>query len=167
MKRSSTKIHRFVNSKALHIAVFAIAMISFTLNGCNAKAANVILTDYRLATAGDKFADAWESVVAFKVRPRRRLRARRLELAMGTRSTSQENRLFVSLGPMQRPLAIHEQNAAAGLTNLPLARLARVVLQAFPGSFPANIKTETVGLSSTNPGMYMIGISMALTFPIR
>ena len=164
MKHSSTKIHRFANSKALHLAIFAIAMISFTLNGCNAKAANVILTNYRLATADDKFADAWESVVAFKVRPRRRLRARRLELAMGTRSTSQENRLFVSLGPMQRPLAIHAQNAAAGLTNLPLARLARVVLQAFPGSFPDNIKTVAVGLSSTSPGMNMIGLNLFITY---
>jgi len=31
----------------------------------------------------------------------------------------------------RRPLVIHEQNAAAGLTNRLLARLARVVLQAF------------------------------------
>ncbi len=46
---------------------------------------------------------------------------------------------------MRRPLVIHEQNAIAGLTNRLLARLARVVLQAFPGSFPANIKSETVG----------------------
>jgi UDP-N-acetylglucosamine--N-acetylmuramyl-(pentapeptide) pyrophosphoryl-undecaprenol N-acetylglucosamine transferase len=46
---------------------------------------------------------------------------------------------------MRRPLVIHEQNAVAGLTNRLLARLARVVLQAFPGSFPANIKADTVG----------------------
>ncbi|MEQ9562924.1 MAG: undecaprenyldiphospho-muramoylpentapeptide beta-N-acetylglucosaminyltransferase, partial [Woeseiaceae bacterium] len=45
----------------------------------------------------------------------------------------------------RRPLLIHEQNAVAGLTNRLLARLARVVLQAFPGSFPARIKCETVG----------------------
>ncbi len=45
----------------------------------------------------------------------------------------------------RRPLIIHEQNAVAGLTNRLLARLARVVLQAFPGSFPANIKSVTVG----------------------
>ncbi len=168
MKRSSTKkIHRFANSKALHLAVFAIAMISFTLNGCNAKAANVILTDYRLATANDKFDDTRQLGVAFKMRPRRRLRAKRLEQAMGTLSTSQENRQFVSLGPMQRPLVIHEQNAVAGLTNRLLARPARAVLQAFPGSFPANIKTEAVGLSSTNPGMNMIGIDMAFTFSNR
>jgi len=45
----------------------------------------------------------------------------------------------------RRPLVIHEQNAVAGLTNRLLARLARVVLQAFPGSFPAHIQSETVG----------------------
>ncbi len=45
----------------------------------------------------------------------------------------------------RRPLLIHEQNAAAGLTNRLLARLARVVLQAFPGSFNSRIHAETVG----------------------
>jgi len=45
----------------------------------------------------------------------------------------------------RRPLVIHEQNAAAGMTNRLLARFARVVLQAFPGSFPANIAARTVG----------------------
>jgi len=45
----------------------------------------------------------------------------------------------------RRPLVIHEQNAAAGLTNRLLARLARVVLQAFPGSFSARVDAETVG----------------------
>jgi UDP-N-acetylglucosamine--N-acetylmuramyl-(pentapeptide) pyrophosphoryl-undecaprenol N-acetylglucosamine transferase len=45
----------------------------------------------------------------------------------------------------RRPLVIHEQNAAAGLTNRLLARLARVVLQAFPGSFNSSVPAETVG----------------------
>jgi UDP-N-acetylglucosamine--N-acetylmuramyl-(pentapeptide) pyrophosphoryl-undecaprenol N-acetylglucosamine transferase len=45
----------------------------------------------------------------------------------------------------RRPLVIHEQNAAAGLTNRLLARLARVVLQAFPGSFNSKADVETVG----------------------
>lgn len=45
----------------------------------------------------------------------------------------------------RRPLLIHEQNAAAGLTNRLLARLARVVLQAFPGSFNSRVPAETVG----------------------
>jgi UDP-N-acetylglucosamine--N-acetylmuramyl-(pentapeptide) pyrophosphoryl-undecaprenol N-acetylglucosamine transferase len=45
----------------------------------------------------------------------------------------------------RRPLVIHEQNAAAGLTNRLLARLARVVLQAFPGSFNTRTDVQTVG----------------------
>ena len=45
----------------------------------------------------------------------------------------------------RRPLIIHEQNATAGLTNRLLARLARVVLQAFPGSFNSRVRAETVG----------------------
>src|SRR5690606_25716504 len=36
----------------------------------------------------------------------------------------------------RRPLVIHEQNAVPGLTNRLLSRFARVVLEAFPGSFP-------------------------------
>lgn len=46
---------------------------------------------------------------------------------------------------MLRPLVIHEQNAVAGMTNRLLARLARVVLQAFPGSFPPGVSATTVG----------------------
>ena len=45
----------------------------------------------------------------------------------------------------RRPLVIHEQNAVAGMTNRLLARLARVVLQAFPGSFNSSLAVETVG----------------------
>lgn len=36
---------------------------------------------------------------------------------------------------LRRPLLVHEQNAAAGLTNRWLARIARCVLEAFPGTF--------------------------------
>ena len=45
----------------------------------------------------------------------------------------------------RRPLIVHEQNAVAGLTNRLLARLARVVLQAFPGSFSPRRNAQTVG----------------------
>jgi UDP-N-acetylglucosamine--N-acetylmuramyl-(pentapeptide) pyrophosphoryl-undecaprenol N-acetylglucosamine transferase len=43
------------------------------------------------------------------------------------------------------PLLIHEQNAAPGMTNRWLARLATQVLQAFPGSFPAALHAQTIG----------------------
>jgi hypothetical protein len=102
MARSSTGTHKIGHSKALHTVVFVIAMISFTLNDSNARAANVIPFDYRLAAAADKFDDTRQFAVAFKMRPRRRLRAKCLELAMGTISTSQEIRRFVSLGPVWR-----------------------------------------------------------------
>ncbi len=46
---------------------------------------------------------------------------------------------------MRRPLIIHEQNAVSGLTNRLLARLARVVLQAFPGSFSSRVDAKSVG----------------------
>jgi UDP-N-acetylglucosamine--N-acetylmuramyl-(pentapeptide) pyrophosphoryl-undecaprenol N-acetylglucosamine transferase len=46
---------------------------------------------------------------------------------------------------LRRPLLIHEQNAIAGFTNLCLARLARRVLTAFPGSFPPRLHAQVVG----------------------
>jgi len=44
-----------------------------------------------------------------------------------------------------RPLVIHEQNAIPGLTNRLLARVATVVLEAFPGSFPARVRARHTG----------------------
>lgn len=46
---------------------------------------------------------------------------------------------------LRRPLVIHEQNAVPGLTNRLLSHLARVVLEAFPGSFPAARRARSVG----------------------
>jgi len=46
---------------------------------------------------------------------------------------------------LRRPLLIHEQNAIAGFTNRCLARLARRVLTAFPGSFPPRVHAQVVG----------------------
>ncbi len=102
MKSSNTETHKIAQCKSLHAVVFVIAMISFTLNDSNARVATVMPSDYRIAAAADKFDDTRQFAVAFKMRPRRRLRAKRLELAMGTISTSQENRLIVSLGPVWR-----------------------------------------------------------------
>jgi UDP-N-acetylglucosamine--N-acetylmuramyl-(pentapeptide) pyrophosphoryl-undecaprenol N-acetylglucosamine transferase len=45
----------------------------------------------------------------------------------------------------RRPLVIHEQNAIAGLTNRILAHLARVVLEAFPGSFGRDVHARVIG----------------------
>ncbi|MGH8030318.1 MAG: glycosyltransferase, partial [Arenimonas sp.] len=45
---------------------------------------------------------------------------------------------------LRRPLLVHEQNRAPGLTNRVLVRFARRVLTGFPGSFPGR-KEEAVG----------------------
>jgi UDP-N-acetylglucosamine--N-acetylmuramyl-(pentapeptide) pyrophosphoryl-undecaprenol N-acetylglucosamine transferase len=44
-----------------------------------------------------------------------------------------------------KPLLIHEQNAIPGLTNRLLARLAAEVMEAFPGSFPAQRRALHTG----------------------
>jgi len=43
------------------------------------------------------------------------------------------------------PLCVHEQNAVAGLTNSWLAKMATVVMQAFPYTFPPHYKAITTG----------------------
>ena len=43
------------------------------------------------------------------------------------------------------PLVVHEQNAIAGFTNTQLARIAQLVLQAFPNTFPSSVKIKTTG----------------------
>ncbi len=56
----------------------------------------------------------------------------------------------------RRPLIIHEQNAVAGLTNRLLARFARVVLEAFPGSFNGPADLRCVG-NPVRPTIAAIG----------
>ncbi|WP_271273538.1 undecaprenyldiphospho-muramoylpentapeptide beta-N-acetylglucosaminyltransferase [Aliamphritea hakodatensis] len=43
------------------------------------------------------------------------------------------------------PVIVHEQNAAAGLTNKLLSKVASVVMEAFGGAFNSNLKTQVVG----------------------
>jgi len=45
----------------------------------------------------------------------------------------------------RHPLVIHEQNAIAGFTNRMLAHVARVVLEAFPGSFGRDVHARVIG----------------------
>lgn len=45
----------------------------------------------------------------------------------------------------RKPLVIHEQNAVAGTTNRILARLAKQVFEAFPGSFQPAVRATVIG----------------------
>lgn len=46
---------------------------------------------------------------------------------------------------MRIPLCVHEQNAIAGLSNRFLAPFARIVMQAFPDTFPPSSNAQTTG----------------------
>ncbi len=46
---------------------------------------------------------------------------------------------------LHKPLVIHEQNAVAGMTNRWLSHCATKVLEAFPGTFPAQAKVIATG----------------------
>ncbi len=184
MTRSGTETHKIEHSKALHIAIFVIAMSSLMLNASNARAAIAVPSDYRLAVAGEKFADTWQFAVAYNMRPPRRLRARHIEVAIGTLSTSRENRLFVSLGPVWR-LPIRSQSLFVELGISPTllsgssfngrdvgGNFHFVSSAAVRANFGAHdsvalslrIQHMSNGsLNSTNPGMNMIGLNITFT----
>lgn len=46
---------------------------------------------------------------------------------------------------LRKPLLVHEQNAVAGMTNRILARFAKTVMEAFPGSFGTEVVTRCTG----------------------
>jgi len=181
MKSSGVQIQRIGHSKALHTILFVIAMILITLNNSNAWAAPVAPTDYRVVAAGDTFADITQFAVAFRMRPPRRLRARYLELAIGTISTSQENIAFVSLGPVWRlPIDSRSLFVELGLSPTLIAGSSfngRDLGGNFHFTSSASIGAtfgarENIsialrvqhisngGLRSTNPGMDMIGLNL-------
>lgn len=58
---------------------------------------------------------------------------------------------------MKKPLVVHEQNAAAGLTNRLLARIATKVCCAFPNAFQSGVSAQVVG----NPLRACIGEQVA------
>lgn len=171
--------------RVLHLAFSLIAMTSFALNSANVRAATFGPVEYRAAVAVDKFADVWQYAAAFKLRPPRRLRARQLELAVGTMSTAGESRLFASLGPVWRiptgsdtwfinlgfsPTLIAGSNFngrdLGGDFHFTSSADVGVTLGA-NDSFTASFRiqhTSNGGLSDTNPGMDMIGLSFSFDF---
>jgi len=182
MKRSNAQIQRTGYSKKLHTVVFVIAMISFSLISSSAWAATVAPTDYRVIAASGKYQDTTQFAVAFRMRPPRRLRARHLELAIGAISTSQETRPFVSLGPVWR-LPIRSRSlfvelgfsptliGGSSLNGRDLGGNFHFTSSASIGAtfgVRENISlalrvqhTSNGGLSSTNPGLDMIGLNFA------
>lgn len=188
MKPSSIQARKIGDSKQLHVVVFVLALLSIALNSANARAASVMPTDYRIATAGDTFDDVWQYAVVFKMRPPRRLRARRLELAIGTISTAVESRTFVSLGPVWRlPIESRSLFIELGFSPTLLSRSSFNDRDLggnfhFTSSVPVGATfgqidtvavslliqhTSNGGFSNTNPGLDMIGLNFAFDFANR
>ncbi len=168
------------SSKSLRAVFFATMMISYMLSNSLAQADFVIPSDYRLATAGDKFSGTVQFAAAFKFRPPRRLRAQRMELVVGTIATSQESELFVSLGPVwQLPIrnrsmffewgisptyiggsSFNQRDMGGNFHFTSFAAVGARFGKRNALSLSLRVQhTSNGGLSSTNPGMDMIGIT--------
>ena len=180
MQNSSIKSRKFDYLKVLHIVLFVTMIISSMLYNSPAQAASVIPSGYRVATAGDKFSGTVQVAATFKLRSPRRLRANRLELAVGTIATSQESKLFVSLGPVwQLPIAnrsmfielgfsptfidgssFNQRDMGGHFHFTSFAAVGARFGRRNALSLSLRVQhTSNGGLSSTNPGMDMIGIT--------
>lgn len=174
---------RWVNAFSL-----AVVLLSCALNGANARATSLVPNDYRVMAAGDKFDGVHQYAVAFKIRPPRRLRARHLELAVGSVSSSTADRAFVSFGPVWRfPIAREAAFLEFGFSPTLLsgsefggrdlggnfhftssisigATFGR--RQAIAVSLRAQ-HTSNGGLHDANPGIDMLGLNVSYRFTNR
>lgn len=159
--------------------------MSLAMGSGKANAVDVTPSDYRITTAGAKYDGTRQYAVAFKMRPPRRLRARRLELALGSISSPRESSAFVSLGPVWhmpvahrslfvelgfsptlisgssfngRDLGGHFHFTSSFAIGASFGRFDTVSV-----SFRAQ-HTSNGGLSETNPGIDMIGLNVSFNF---
>ena len=172
-------------NKLLHGFIFLLMMTTVSLNSERARAATLFPTDYRVAVAGDKFEGTELVAVAFKLRPPRRLRARYMELVVGSLTSSVENRAFLSFGPVWRlPLGRSDAFIDVGLSPTLLdgsslngrdlggsfhftssIAFGMTVGQREAVSVALRLQhTSNGGLRSTNPGLDMLGFNVAYDF---
>jgi hypothetical protein len=169
-------------------AAFLLTLFSFTGNGSKAQAADLRPDEYRVSAGEDKFSDTWQFAMAYRIRSPQFLHAQHLELAAGTLSTSVDNKLFVSLGPVWRlPLNNDRMFVDLGISPTLLSG-SSFNGRDMGGNFHFTSSAEIVafidarnnlsmslriqhmsngGISSTNPGMDMVGIRFAFDFSDR
>lgn len=182
VKWSIDSIGRYRAFTALHMAVFVIAMTTFALHGANVRAATLVPVDFRMSAASGKFDDTRQYALGLRLRAPRRLRATHLELAVGLISTSQESRIFTSLGPVWQiptwtdswfvrigfsPTVI----AGSGFNGRDMGGNIHFTSSAEVGvhlgerrSFTASLRVQHIsngGLSNNNPGMDMLGLNFS------
>ena len=182
----SKATHPFTQAcRALHIAVFALAMTAIALHAAEAKAASPFSSELRIVKGRQKFDETWQFAVAYEMRSPRLLRARHLELALGMISTSQETRPFVSLGPVWRLPAANGRMfvdfgisptlvAGSNFNGRDLGGVFHFTSSVAAGAhFGANDAltvalrlqhTSNGGLHDTNPGLDMAGIEFTYDF---
>jgi len=185
MSQPQTSNRNICRSIAMPEKIFAIVMILSTLSYQAANANTIRPATYRVSVAGDKFSDTWQSAATFHLRAPRRIRAKRLELAVGTVSASNETRPFVSFGPVwkipttDRRLFLELGSsptlfAGSTFNNRDLGGNLRFTSSVTIGttfgardasSISLRIQhTSNGGLNNANPGMDMIGINFAFNF---
>ena len=183
MSTTEAQTRSWRRNRVLHGVVFLLAMGTIGLNSETARAASLFPTDYRIAIAGDKFDGTELVAVAFKLRPPRRMRARHLELVVGALTSSAENRAFVSFGPVWRlPLGRSSAFLDLGISPTLLdgssvngrdlggkfhftSSIALGMAVSNSLSMALRLQhTSNGGLSSTNPGLDMIGLNIAYDF---
>lgn len=185
MKNDRLKTYDLLRNRSIHVIVFIVAMLSLTLQGQNAQAASLLPDIYRVGKVISKFDDTWQIAAAFRLRPSRRLRAQYLEFAVGANSTPSETHPFVSLGPVwQFPVYGDHVSVKLGFSPTLLGGstfsgrdmggnfhfTSSAAVEAAFGvrrsvSLALRIQhTSNGSLSSTNPGMDIVGLSFGYQF---
>ena len=167
-------------------AVFlAVVLMSCYVDGANARAEILAPDDYRLLVAGEKYGGVRQYAVTFNLRPPRRFPSKHLELAVGAISSSGDDRPFVSFGPVWRvPLVQGRVFVDLGFSPTLIGRstldsrdlggnvhfTSSVSFGAVLGrrkSLSVSLRaqhTSNGGLSSTNPGIDMLGLNVTFNF---
>ena len=165
------------------VVTILLTLIALSFQVSHAK--TVRPDSYRVSVAGDKFSNTWQVAAEFHLRAPRRLRARHLELVVGTTSTSIETRPFVSLGPLWRlPITdrrvfldfgfsptvffgstFNNRDIGGNFHFTSSAAIGVALGDDDASSISIRIQhTSNGGLSSSNPGMDMVGLNLAVNF---
>ncbi len=166
--------------RSIHVVMVMMAMLSLLLQSLNVQAATLVPDDYRAGTVIGKFGDTRQFAAAYRLRPPGRLRAQYLELVVGAITTASETRGFASLGPVWHlPLYGDRVSIKFGFsptllggstfngrdmggnfhfTSSIAVELAFGLRRAM--SIALRVQhTSNGGISSTNPGMDMLGLN--------
>lgn len=184
----TTHARRFRLHRLLSLIALAAAAGIVIPGGTRAVAADLIPVDYRVASGVGKFSNTSQFAVAFRTRAPEFLRSDRLELAVGTFSTSGRNRAFVSLGPVWRlPINSHRYFGEFGFSPTLLdgstfdgrelggnfhftSSITLGMRFGVQNQYALALRaqhTSNGGLNSTNPGLDTVGINFSANFDRR